>query len=84
MINYPKTLEEARKYQYGTWAGNPNGNKYQENNCAYEIEDRFVIFCQCSRPNGHGINGLYCKQHAKIIEKEENRAATSQKFDTTL
>lgn len=72
----PKTLEEARKIKYGAWADDPEGTKYYENYCAYEIfpiqvtstKQPFHSFgrsYQCSRKNGHGINKLYCKQHAK-------------------
>lgn len=64
MFKQPKTLEEARDYRYNKWAGNPNGRKYVEGNCAAEIHVH-RLFYQCSRKNGHGCNGLYCKQHAK-------------------
>ena len=71
MYNPPKTLEEAKKIKYGTWAGNPDGRKYQEGYCAYECAEpgRWIHFYQCSRKNGHGPEGLYCKQHAKMVEK---------------
>jgi len=70
MIKIIKTLEEAQKYKYGKWAGNPNGNKYVGGRCAYEVQDLISNrFYQCLRKNGHGINGLYCKQHAKMIDK---------------
>jgi len=66
-----KTLEEAKKYRYGQWAGNPEGQKYQEGRCAYEVQDSVSgRFYQCLRKNGYGINDLYCKQHAKIVEEE--------------
>ena len=58
------TLEGARKYQDGKWAGNPNGTPYREGKCAAEVYRGF-LFEQCSRNNGHGTNGLYCRQHAK-------------------
>lgn len=66
MINTIKTLKEAKKYTYGTWGGNPNGDSYREGDCAYEVQsnDRWSRFYQCNRKNGYGINGLYCKQHA--------------------
>ena len=68
MLSPPKTLEEARKYGYGDWAGNPQGHRYREGYCAYEIypTDRWMPY-QCNRKNGHGINGLYCRQHAKMV-----------------
>lgn len=67
MLGYPKTKEEAAKYRYNTWAGNPKGHKYIEGRCAEEIwsSGRGSLPYQCSRKNGHGPDGLYCKQHAK-------------------
>ena len=66
MLRYPKTLEEAIQYRYGTWAGNPQGHPYKENRCAYEVWSQWVAH-QCQRKNGYGPEGLYCKQHAKIL-----------------
>lgn len=34
--------------------------------CAKEVFSPCGWFSyQCSRKNGHGLNGVYCKQHAK-------------------
>lgn len=63
----PKTLEEAKTTRYGEWSGNPKGRAYDEKKCAYEVFDKY-IGCQCSRPNGHGVNGLFCKIHAKKVK----------------
>ena len=73
MITVLKTVEEARKYRYGDWAGNPKGYKYVEGNCAYEActHDRSSMFYQCTRKNGYGPGELYCKQHAKKVEPEK-------------
>lgn len=69
-MNYPKTLEEARLYKYGCWAGNPRSLQYVEGRCACEVAYRGGWrWCQCSRHNGHGPGGLYCKQHAKQLQK---------------
>ncbi len=65
----PKTLKDARKHRYHQWAGNPKGWSYNEGYCAYEVGD--LIGYQCSRKNGHGPAGLYCKQHAGMIKKME-------------
>jgi len=64
----PKTLEEAKAKRYGTWAGSPDGNAYDPDQCAYEVYSAWGFY-QCSRKNGHGINGLYCKQHAKMVKE---------------
>lgn len=59
----PKTIEEAKPYRYGTWAGNPKGNAYRPDRCLVEVSSASGwIFCQCSRkcgPDG------YCTQHRK-------------------
>lgn len=70
-MEHPKTLEDAMKYRYNRWAGNPKGNEYQPDRCAYEVHERGrgILFYQCARRNGYGPAGLYCKQHAKIVDK---------------
>lgn len=67
MIDYPKTIEEAKEYRYNVWAGNPNGIPYRKERCVYEVYHG-VLFAQCSRKNGHGPRKLYCRQHAGIVE----------------
>lgn len=68
MIEEPKTLESARAYRYQKWAGNPKGNDYREGDCAYEVYPQGGwLPAQCCRKNGHGPEGLYCKQHAKKV-----------------
>ena len=66
MLTAITTKEEAKEYRYGWWAGNPNGNKYDETRCAYEVQDNWRSK-QCTRKNGKGINSLYCGQHAKMV-----------------
>lgn len=71
MIDYPKTLEEAKLVKYGVWrAGGKTGTVYDPKHCAYEV---YPVDCwttyQCLRKNGHGSNKLYCKQHSKIVNK---------------
>lgn len=67
----PKTKEEAEKVRYGSWAGNSRGHAYNPYFCAMEIQGgpRGFTFYQCNRKNGHGPEGLYCKQHAKKIQE---------------
>lgn len=69
MLDKPKTKDEARKYRYFKWGGNPNGNQYAEGYCAMEVWQigRGMFAYQCSRKNGHGPEGLYCKQHSKKL-----------------
>jgi len=62
------TLEEARKQRYGAWSGNPNGCPYNPGHCVMEVHPSCGwIPAQCRRRNGHGPDGLYCKQHAKQV-----------------
>lgn len=46
------------------------GMAYEPGMCAEEVcsNDRFRDFSQCLRKPGHGPDGLYCKQHAKMKE----------------
>jgi len=69
MYNYPKTLKEAKKRKYGDWAGDPGGQPYDESRCAYAVWPDYIMHSiQCSRYNGHGPDGLYCKQHSKMLK----------------
>lgn len=70
MLHKPKTREEAAGYRYAAWAGDPKGTPWDPTRCAYEVADHTGFhFYQCSRRAGHGPAGLYCKQHAKIVEE---------------
>lgn len=69
MIDPPKTKAEAAEYRYNQWAGNPAGSQHIETRCAYEIFWTFHSY-QCSLKPGHGPDGLYCKQHARIVERK--------------
>ena len=77
MLNAPQTLEEAEQYRYNRWAGNPDGNDYEEGYCVYEVwtTDGWGSY-QCQRNNGKGPSGLYCWQHAKMVEKEQDETHT--------
>lgn len=68
-MDFPLSLEEARKYRYCEWAGQPKGRPYAEGHCAYEVfpSARGGLPYQCTRKNGCGSDGLYCKQHAKRV-----------------
>lgn len=71
LIDYPKTLAEAQAYRYGRWAGNERGNIYRAEFCAMEIPAGHgsYLYRQCSKANGHGLAALYCRQHAKKVER---------------
>lgn len=73
MIDYPRTREEARLYRYSTWAGNPTGTPYRGHRCAMEVweKGRTIFSYQCHRDPGFGPDGLYCRQHAKKVERKE-------------
>ena len=68
MLNYPRTREEAEKYRYGQWAGDPKGLGFYSYECAMEVwPPGEWISRQCTRLPGHGPDGLYCKQHAAKV-----------------
>jgi hypothetical protein len=69
MFDPPKTKEEAVKYRYNQWGGNPKGCKYDDKCCAFEVQEsgRGGLFHQCCNKNGKGPSGLYCGTHAKKI-----------------
>jgi hypothetical protein len=53
--------------RYGEWAGNPKGRPEDKTRCIEEVWPRANTWVpyQCSRPRGHGPDGLWCKQHAR-------------------
>ncbi len=59
-----------KKRIYGQWAGNPKGHPEDIAKCIKKVwpTDGYIIPHQCNRKRGHGPDGLYCKQHAKIEE----------------
>ena len=60
--------------RYGCWSGKPNGNPEDESKCIVQVSGtgmKGFIGKQCSRKRGHGLDGLYCKQHAKQYPAEQ-------------
>lgn len=62
-----KTLEEAKAYLYGSWAGNPKGSAFDPSCCAEAVwtGGRGSLEHQCRAKPGHGPDKLYCKAHAR-------------------
>jgi len=60
--------------RYGEWAGNPKGTAEDITRCIWEVwpNDTYIPH-QCRRKRGYGKDGLYCKQHAKKHQEEDNR-----------
>ena len=67
MLNHPTKREECAQLRYGEWAGKPQGTPYNPERCAYEVWHNMTAY-QCLRSPGYGPDGLYCKQHARIME----------------
>jgi uncharacterized protein YhdP len=68
-MSYPRTREEAESQLYNVWAGNPKGFPYNARKCAFNVLQKdWPVFHQCCRNSGHGPDGLYCKQHARMVE----------------
>lgn len=62
--------EQMTRHRYDQWAGNPQGVKEDVSRCAEEIMDGYHLV-QCRRKRGHGPKGMYCKQHAKMVEERK-------------
>lgn len=54
--------------RYNVWAGNPQGRPYDPECCAESVLNWNHLLYQCQKKPGHGPHGLFCKQHAKILE----------------
>ena len=63
--------------RYGQWAGSPNGSPEDVTLCIEEVypAGRSIIPAQCRRKRGHGKDGLYCKQHARMQERKLTKHA---------
>lgn len=59
--------------RYGKWAANPRGFPENPTKCVYEVYARYPEYTghQCCRKRGYGVNGEYCKQHAKQVKETE-------------
>jgi hypothetical protein len=73
MFDPPKTEEEAERYRYGEWAGQPRGYAFNPKHCAYEVPLGRVLYCQCGARPGKGPAGLYCGTHANKIARDRER-----------
>lgn len=70
MIKAPKTKGQAAAHRYGVKSANPAGSRYDPERCAYEVWPRYEWGCrQCGFKNGKGVNGLYCRVHAKKVRE---------------
>lgn len=55
-------LRDHYQQRYGAWAGNPSGKAPDLTRCCVSVAWNYR-FRQCSKPNGHGPDGAFCKQH---------------------
>lgn len=59
-------VERSKGRRYGVWAGNPRGAAEDKARCIAEVPNPpSWVDVQCSRKRGHGLDGMYCKQHAR-------------------
>jgi len=66
--------------RYGQWAGQPKGVPEDKTRCIQTVWPQSGSWAdyQCRRKRGYGPDGLYCKQHAKIIASRNNQEVRSQ------
>lgn len=68
----PKKREDGLRY-YDDWAGNPGGVPEDTTKCAAQkMSDVFRNY-QCTKPRGHGPDGLLCGTHNMVLEKAKAR-----------
>jgi len=60
--------------RYGCWGGNPEGTPEDKTQCAASVtpSDGIGGNHQCTHKRGHGIDGLLCKMHAKMVARLRN------------
>jgi hypothetical protein len=67
-------MNEIIEKHYGVCAEQPNGVAEDKERCSKEILSYGSRkLRQCWKRRGHGENGLYCKQHAKMRSKHDPR-----------
>jgi hypothetical protein len=73
-------LSKHYKEKYGAWAGFPKGHPPKFDRCCEEVREqgRWPKYFQCSRPNGYGPDGAYCKQHDPEAVAKRRAAADAR------
>ena len=61
-------MKYIKPKRYNEWAGNPDGNLEITSRCIVEVMDGYHFY-QCQRNRGHGVDGLFCKQHSKTYNE---------------
>ena len=72
------TLKDHYPDAYNKWSGSPAGRTPDFSRCCVKVRDgssRWPHYYQCSRKNGHGPDGAYCKQHVPdvVAKRDEER-----------
>ena len=63
-MSYPNG--DPGKRVYRVWGGQPKGVPEDVTRCIEEVWPSVgYLPSQCRRKRGHGLNGQFCKQHAK-------------------
>lgn len=85
-IEVTAALKAHYPVAYGQWAGSPKGEKPDYQRCCEAVlgRQRWDHFShQCSRPNGHGPDGAYCKAHdPKVVA--ERKATKEDRYKADL
>lgn len=76
MTNHPMTRAEAETRRYDNTGINEGGSAYNPGRCAAEVYGLHGWhYYQCARRPGKGPDGLYCTQHARIVEARRDSTA---------
>jgi len=73
-------IEHAQGYSYGAYGG-LNGRPYVAGKCCETVlpRDSFGHSHQCTRKNGFGPAGLFCKAHDPIARKAKDEAERAKR-----
>ncbi len=70
-MHKPRNLENAKKYSYNKWGGNPLGTPFDPKRCYVECDETVGWnMHQCS--NSAGEDGL-CDIHRNQLKRERNK-----------
>ena len=73
------TFTSLHREKYGSWAGNQHGSPPLPGLCCVEVlpPGRGMIFAQCGKARGFGLEGAYCKTHDPATIKAKQDAASA-------
>jgi hypothetical protein len=75
-MDYKLTIEGVKGRKYECFIEDHESLSWTPGRCA-DYAGRGVHLMRCKRKDGHGLGGLFCKQHAKFNEHQADAETPS-------